>query len=47
MQKKVSAPLKGRRVVVRDGMVQTADIEAIRAKARKEAVRLWERMRAL
>jgi cytosine/adenosine deaminase-related metal-dependent hydrolase len=35
------------RVVVGDGELLTADIEEIRAEARDQAPRLWERMRAL
>ena len=35
------------RLVVRDGKLLTADIEEIRAEAREQAPRLWERMRSL
>lgn len=35
------------RPVVRDGRLLTADLEEIRAHAREQAPRLWERMRAL
>jgi cytosine/adenosine deaminase-related metal-dependent hydrolase len=35
------------RVVVEGGRLVTGDLEAIRAEARAEAARLWERMRAL
>ena len=35
------------RIIVRDGQLLTADIEAIRAEAQVEAERLWARMRAL
>jgi len=37
----------GGRVVVRDGSLVTGDADAIRAEAKLEAPRLWERMRAL
>lgn len=37
----------GGRLVVGDGELLTADIEEIRAEARDQAPRLWERMRAL
>jgi len=35
------------RLVVRDGELLTADLDEIRAEAREQAPRLWERMRAL
>ncbi len=37
----------GGRLVVRDGRLLSADLDAIRAEAAEEAVKLWERMRRL
>lgn len=34
----------GGRVVVKDGVLQTGDLEAIRAEAREQAARLWSRL---
>jgi cytosine/adenosine deaminase-related metal-dependent hydrolase len=39
--------LVGGRVVVKDGVLATADIDEIRALAREEAPRVWERMAKL
>ncbi len=39
--------LVGGRIVVRDGVLSTGDLDRIRAEARAEAVRLWSRMSAL
>jgi cytosine/adenosine deaminase-related metal-dependent hydrolase len=35
------------RLVVRDGRLLSADLDAIRAEAAEEAAKLWERMRRL
>jgi adenine deaminase len=34
-------------VLVEDGILRTGDVEAIRKEAQKQAVLLWERMKAL
>jgi cytosine/adenosine deaminase-related metal-dependent hydrolase len=39
--------LVGGRVIVQDGVLATADIDEIRARAREEAPRVWERMAKL